>query len=313
MTLRRTDAAMLVVVAACAVMPAMFAAMGEPFLTVVLTRALIFAIAALSLDLILGYGAMVSFGHAAYLGIGAYAAGILAANGITGLEVQLPIALASAGLFALVTGAISLRTKGVHFIMITLAFGQMAYFLMTSLSAYGGDDGMALAAPSTLFGAQVLGGQLRFFYTTLVLLAALWLALRTVTRSRFGRVLTGTRENIERMQAIGFSPFRYQLTAYVISGMVASVAGVLLANHASFVSPSYMGWARSGEMIAMVVLGGMGTLTGPILGAIAFMLTEEALARLTTHWRLPFGALVVLAVLFTRGGLMGALRGKGRE
>lgn len=304
---------MLALIGLCAAMPALFAVLGEPFLTTVLTRALIFAIAALSLDLILGFGAMVSFGHAAYLGIGAYSAGILAANGISGLEIQLPVALGVAGLFALVTGAISLRTKGVHFIMITLAFGQMAYFLMTSMSAYGGDDGMALAAPSTLFGLQVLGGPLRFFYVTLFVLMVLWLVLGRVVRSRFGRVLTGTRENLQRMQAIGFSPFRYQLTAYVISGMVASVAGVLLANHAAFVSPSYMGWARSGEMIAMVVLGGMGTLTGPVLGAIAFILSEEALARLTIHWRLPFGAAVVLAVLFTRGGLIGALGKRGRK
>lgn len=308
---RRPDTVKLALVGLCALMPAVFAALGEPFLTTVLTRALIFAIAALSLDLILGYGALVSFGHAAYLGIGAYTVGILARNGITGIEVQLPVALGVAGLFALVTGAISLRTRGVHFIMITLAFGQMAYFLMTSLSAYGGDDGMALAAPSTLFGVQILGGPLRFFYVTLFVLVVLWLGLGRVVRSRFGRVLAGTRENPERMQALGFSPLGYQLTGYVISGMVAAVAGVLLANHAGFVSPSYMGWARSGEMIAMVVLGGMGTLTGPVLGAIAFILSEEALARLTLHWRLPFGAAVVLAVLFTRGGLLGALRGKG--
>ncbi|MGP3698171.1 branched-chain amino acid ABC transporter permease [Rhodobacter sp. NSM] len=293
-------------------MPALFAALGEPFLTVVLTRALIFAIAALSLDLILGFGAMVSFGHAAYLGIGAYAAGILAANGVTGLEWQVPVALVAAALFALITGAISLRTRGVHFIMITLAFGQMAFFLMSSLSAYGGDDGMTLAARSTLFGAELLGGPWRFFYTTLAALGLLWLGLRVVTRSRFGRVLAGTRENEIRMQAIGFSPFGYRLTAYALSGMIAALAGVLLANHASFVSPSYMGWARSGEMIAMVVLGGMGTLTGPVLGALAFILSEEVLARMTTHWRLPFGAAVVLAVLFTRGGLLGALRGRGR-
>lgn len=308
--MRLSDRAMLVTFAVLLPMPALFSALGEPFLTVVLTRALIFAIAALSLDLILGFGAMVSFGHAAYLGVGAYAAGILAANGVTGLEVQLPVALAAAGAFALVTGAISLRTRGVHFIMITLAFGQMAYFLMSSLSAYGGDDGMALAGRSTLFGADPFGSSLRFFYVTLALLAGIWALLRAVTRSRFGRVLTGTRENETRMQAIGFSPFGYRLMAYAISGMIASVAGVLLANHAAFVSPSYMGWARSGEMIAMVVLGGMGTLTGPVLGAIAFILSEEALARLTTHWRLPFGAAVVLAVLFTRGGLLGALRGR---
>lgn len=309
----RTGRAMLAFLAAAALAPPVFQALGEPFLTVVLTRALIFAIAALSLDLILGYGAMVSFGHAAFLGIGAYAAGILAGRGVTGLEVQIPVALAAAGVFALVTGAISLRTKGIHFIMITLAFGQMAYFLMVSLSAFGGDDGRALAARSTLFGTDPFAGNLSFFYVTLALLAGLWGLLRAVTRSRFGRVLTGTRENETRMQAIGFSPFPYRLAAYVIAGMIAALAGVLLANHAMFVSPSYMGWGRSGELIAMVALGGMGTLTGPVLGAVTFILAEEALARATDHWRLPFGVAIVLVVLFTRGGLMGALRRRGRK
>lgn len=304
------DRVMIGIVVLCALMPPVFAALGEPFLTTVLTRALIFAIAALSLDLILGYGAMVSFGHAAYLGIGAYSSAVLAARGVTGLEWQVPLALFGAGVFALLTGAISLRTRGVHFIMITLAFGQMAYFFMASLSAYGGDDGSALAAPSDLFGVSILGSNLSFFYVVLGLLVLVWALLRQITLSRFGRVLTGTRENPVRMQAIGFSPFRYQLTAYVLSGMVAALAGVLLANHAMFVAPSYMGWGRSGELIAMVVLGGIGTLTGPVLGALAFILSEEALARLTTHWRLPFGAVLVLVVLFTRGGLLGALRGQ---
>lgn len=307
------DRVMAGLLAALALLPALFAALGEPFLTVILTRALILAIAALSLDLLLGYGGLVSFGHAVFLGIGAYSAGIMAARGLTDLALQLPVALAVAAGFALVAGAISLRTRGVHFIMITLAFGQMGFFLMSSVSALGGDDGMALAARSTLFGLPVLGGSLSFFYAALALLALAWALLRAVAASRFGRVLTGARENELRMRAIGFSPFRYRLAAYVLSGMIASVAGVLLANHAGFVSPGYMAWGRSGELIAMVVLGGMGTLTGPVLGALAFVLGEEALARLTTHWRLFFGAGIVLVVLFTRGGLMGMMqRGRGR-
>lgn len=305
---------MLALLVICAAMPPVLAAVGEPFLTVVLTRALIFAIAALSLDLVLGFGAMVSFGHAAFLGIGAYAVGILAGRGVTALEVQIPIALAVAGLFALLTGAISLRTRGVHFIMITLAFGQMSYFLVASLSAYGGDDGQTLAARSTLFGMEPFAGTETFYYVTLAILAGLWLFLRAITRSRFGRVLTGARENETRMQAIGFSPFRYRLTAYVLAGMIAALAGVLLANHASFVSPSYMSWGRSGELIVMVVLGGIGTLTGPVIGALMFILSEEVLARLTIHWRLFFGAALIMIVLFTRGGLIGALlRGKAKE
>lgn len=306
------DITMLALVALLAALPPVLQLLGEPFLTVIVTRALIFAIAALSLDLLLGYGALVSFGHAAFLGIGAYTALILSGRGVTGLEAQLPVALAAAGLFALVTGAISLRTRGVHFIMITLAFGQMAYYFASSLSAFGGDDGQALRARSTLFGADVLGGNGGFYYLTLALLVLVWLFLRALTRSRFGRVLSGTRENEARMQAIGFSPFPFRLIAYVVAGMIAAMAGVLLANHASFVAPSYMGWGRSGEMIAMVVLGGMGTLTGPVMGAIAFVLAEETLARFTTHWRLFFGAAIVLIVLFTRGGLLGALL-RGRK
>lgn len=304
---------MLVLVLICAMLPMVFNAIGQPFLTVLLTRALIFALAALSLDLLLGYGAMVSFGHAAYIGIGAYAALIMAGQGLTGLHLQMPVAMAGAGLFALVTGAISLRTRGVHFIMITLAFGQMAYFLMSSVGGLGGDDGQALPAGSTLLGQAVFANNNAAFYLVLALVVAIWLLLRRVMESRFGRVLTGVRENETRMQAIGFSPFGYRLTAYVLSGMIAALSGVLLANHAGFVAPSYMSWARSGELIAMVVLGGMGTLTGPVLGAIIFILSEDVLARLTIHWRFYFGAAIVATVLLTRGGLLGALLRGRRE
>lgn len=303
---------MLALVLICAVMPLVFSALGQPFLTVLLTRALIFALAALSLDLLLGYGAMVSFGHAAFIGIGAYAAQIMAGQGLTGLHLQLPVAMAVAGAFALVTGAISLRTRGVHFIMITLAFGQMAYFLMGSIGALGGDDGQALAAASTLFGWDVFAGNITFFYVVLAVVILVWFLLRGLTRSRFGRVLTGASQNETRMLAIGFAPFPYRLTAYVLSGMIAAISGVFLANHAGFVAPSYMGWARSGELIAMVVLGGMGTLTGPVLGAVVFVLSEDVLARLTLHWRLYFGAAIVAIVLLTRGGLLGALTRKDR-
>lgn len=291
-----------------ALLPPLFHAMGEPFLVVIATRVLIFAIAVMSLDLILGYGAMVSFGHAAYIGIGAYAVAILSSHGIGDLSIQLPIAIAVAATFALVTGAISLRTQGVHFIMITLAFGQMAFFFMMSMSAYGGDDGQSLAHRSTLFGTSILDDNRRFFYISLAMLAVLFVIANAIVGSRFGRVLTGARENPLRMQAIGFSPFRYRLTAYVISGVMAAIAGVLLANHATFVSPSYMSWQRSGELIAMVVLGGMGTLIGAILGALAFIALEEWLATFTHHWRVIFGAILIVVVLFTRGGLYGLAR-----
>ena len=295
----------IVLLALFAVLPPAATAMGDPFLVVTATRIVIFAIAALSLDLVLGYGAMVSFGHAAFLGFGAYAVVILAAAGIDDLLLQSLAAIAGSALFALVTGAISLRTKGVYFIMITLAFGQMAYFFFVSLSAFGGDDGRTLQHRSTLFGAPLIENDVTFYYIALAVLAAAFVLLRTVVASRFGRVLRGTRDNRIRMQAIGFAPFGYQLTAYVIAGALCGLAGVLLANQTEFVSPAFMTWQRSGELIVMVVLGGMGTLTGAIAGAVGFLVLEEVLSGLTEHWHIVFGAIIVLLVLYTRGGIAG--------
>jgi branched-chain amino acid transport system permease protein len=278
---------------------------GDSFILMTTMRMMIFALAALSLNFIMGYGGIVSFGHAAYIGIGAYAVGILASFGITDLVVQLLAAAGAAALFALAIGYISLRTRGVYLIMITLAFGQMAFFLMVSLSAFGGDDGMTLASRSTVFGSELLSSNLGLFYFVLATLAGAFLGFKMVVASRFGRVLSGTRDNALRMQAIGFSPFRFQLTAYVIAGVVAAVAGVLLANQIQFVSPAFMGWQRSGELIVMVVLGGMGTMLGPILGAVTFILLEDVLAHFSEHWKLGFGVLLVLVVLFSRDGLGG--------
>ena len=278
---------------------------ADPFYLVIATRIMIFAIAALSLDLILGFGAMVSFGHAAFIGIGAYAAGMAASHGLTDLLMQILFALAAAAAFGGVTGVISLRTKGVYFIMITLAFGQMAYFLMVSLSAYGGDDGLTLQARSTLFGQAWLEDDLFFYYLVLALLLASFLILRSMIASRFGRVLQGARDNADRMNAIGFEPLPFQLTAYVIAGMLAAIAGVLLANQAEFVSPAYMTWQRSGELIMMVVVGGMGTLTGGILGAAVFLLLEELLSGVSQHWKLGLGIILVLIVLYGKGGIHG--------
>ena len=284
---------------------------GEPFLIVVASRMRVFAIAALSLDLILGYGAMVSFGHAAYLGLGAYAVAILSRAGITDLGLQIIAAMAASAVFALVTGAISLRTRGVYFIMITLAFGQMAFFFFVSLSALGGDDGMALPARSTLLGQPWLASEQGLYYVTLGLLALIFAGLYRLTLSRFGRVLTGTRESALRMQAVGFRPFPYQLTAYVIAACLCSVAGVMLANQAAYVSPAYMSWQRSGELIVMLVLGGSGSLTGAMTGALVTIALEEGLARYSEHWRLGFGLILVLVALFSPGGISGLLRRLG--
>ncbi|WP_404801161.1 branched-chain amino acid ABC transporter permease [Acuticoccus sediminis] len=297
--------AALILFAIFAALPPAATAAGDPFLVVTATRIVIYAIAALSLDLVLGYGAMVSFGHAAFLGIGAYSVAILASLGIGDVVLQAVVAVAVSALFALLTGAISLRTKGVYFIMITLAFGQMAFFFFVSLSAYGGDDGVTLYSRSTLLGTSALESDVGLYYTALVVLVAAFFLLRTVVASRFGRVLRGTRDNTVRMQAIGFAPFPYQLTAYVIAGALCGIAGVLLANQTEFVSPAYMTWQRSGELIVMVVLGGMGTLTGAIAGAVGYLALENVLSSMWEHWHLPFGALIILLVLYTRGGIAG--------
>lgn len=293
--------------AGLAALPLLGAFGADGYVLLLVTRVMIFAIAAISLDLILGYGALVSFGHAAFMGIGAYAVGILSSHGVEDLLVQSAAAILVCGVFAAITGAISLRTKGVYFIMITLAFGQMIYFLAVSLAAYGGDDGLTIARRSTLFGKTWLGDGTVFYYLVLAVLGASYLFCRALVASRFGRVLTGTRENAVRMQAIGFSPFRYQLTAYVIAGAICGISGVLIANQTSFVSPAYMAWQRSGEFIVMVVLGGMGTLVGPLLGALSYLLIEEWLAGITEHWKMIFGPLLILVVLFARGGLVGAI------
>jgi branched-chain amino acid transport system permease protein len=285
---------------------------GEGYILALAIRVMIFGIAALSLDLILGYGALVSFGHAAFLGIGAYAVGILASHGFNDVFLQVAAALAFSALFALVTGAISLRTKGVYFIMITLAFGQMLYFLATSLAAYGGDDGLTLPTRSLVFGTRLLHDRFGFYYVVLGCLIASYVLCRSIVASRFGRVLRGTRENPVRMQAIGYNPFAYQLAAYVVAGTICGLAGVLLANQTEFVSPAYMTWQRSGELIIMVIVGGLATLHGAIIGAAAYILLEEQLAGYTEHWKMIFGPMLVLLVLFARGGILGLFRRSGR-
>lgn len=285
----------------------------ERFVLGLVSRAMIMGIAALSLDLILGYGAMVSFGHAAFLGLGAYAVAILFEHGIVEAGIAFPVAILTGAAFALVTGAISLKTRGVYFIMITLAFGQMAYFTATSLSAYGGDDGLRMFHRSELFGTRILASETSFYFVVLGTLLACYLLLKAVIGSRFGRVLRGARENERRMRALGFDPFRYRLAAYVISGAICALAGALFANLGLFVAPAYMTWQRSGEFIAMVVAGGMGTLHGAIIGAIAITLIEEWLAEVTQHWKAIFGPLVVLVAIFARGGIVKLLeRGGGR-
>jgi branched-chain amino acid transport system permease protein len=295
----------LALFAGLALLPFAAAFGPKTFILALLTRIMILGIAAMSLDLLIGYGAMISFGHAAFVGIGAYSVAILASHGISDLAVQLPVALAVCCLFALLTGAISLRTRGVYFIMITLAFGQMLFFLATSLAGYGGDDGLTLASRSLVFGMALLKNDMTLYYVVFGCTAGAYLLLRAIVASRFGRVLRGISENPVRMQAIGFAPYRYQLTAYVIAGMIAGVAGCLLANQSEFVSPAYAAWQRSGDLIFMIVLGGIGTLHGAIIGAAVFSLLAEILSDLTEYWGMIFGPILILVVLFARGGISG--------
>jgi len=306
------------VVAALALVPAYAVAAGQPFYITLFSRIMIFALAAVGLNLILGFGGLVSFGHALYLGVGAYAVGMLSAAGITNGWAHLATAFCAGLVISALVGTVVLRTAGMTFIMITLAFAQMGYFLIVSLKAYGGDDGLSIDERST-FGMVDLTNHTVFFYVIFTALAAtLWLLSRLV-ESRFGMVLRGVKSNERRMLALGFPTFRYKLAAYVISAQICVLAGLLLANLTKFASPSYMQWQVSGDLIVMAVLGGMNTLFGPVVGAISFLLLEEALPSLTPgwfppveellnrHWLALMGVFIIAVVLGFRKGLYGAL------
>jgi branched-chain amino acid transport system permease protein len=301
---------------------------GNFFLMTLFARIIILGMAATSLNLILGYGGMVSFGHAVYLGMGGYAVGILAQEGITSGFVQWPVAIAVSALFALIVGALSLRTRGVYFIMITLAFAQLVYYFGVGLERYGGDDGLTVTRRSQFADLINLSNRTQFYYLCLaLLLATIYLTSRLVN-SRFGMVIQGSRSNDRRMRAIGFPTFRYRLTCFVIAGTICGLAGALLANHTGFISPATMHWTRSGDLIVMVVLGGMASSFGPLIGAVALLVLEEALpsvirlaayplfgdaaTRIAEYWQIVLGPLFLLVVLFARGGIDGLLSGDRR-
>ena len=297
----------VVLLAALAFLPVYVELGGSRFLLTLFTRIIILAMAAVSLNLILGFGGMMSFGHAVYLGIGGYAVGMLAHEGIYSGFVQWPVALAASALFALVIGALSLRTRGVYFIMITLAFAQMAYYIVAGLARYGGDDGLTIYKRSQFFEPINLSNKTQFYYICLFLLyASIYLVWRMVN-SRFGMVIQGSRANDTRMRAIGFPTFRYKLTCFVIAGTLCGLAGALLANHTDFVSPAMMYWTRSGDLIIMVVLGGKGSVVGPVFGAVVLLVLEQALSGITEYWQIILGPLLLLVVLFARGGIDGLL------
>ena len=283
--------------------PFLFQWTNQPFLLDLLSRGLIIGIAALSLNLILGYGGMISLGHVAYLGIGAYCVGIPAYYDIYSGWIHLSLAVVTCALFALITGAVSLRTKGVYFIMITMAFSQMIYFIFLSLEEYGADDGLVIYARSEFPVWINMEGAISLYYWIFGLLILTLFFIHRLVRSRFGRVIIGSKYNDLRMQSLGFNTYGYRLTCYVISAVICGLAGVLLGNFTSFISPEMMSWTRSGELIFMVIIGGTGSLFGPLFGALSFLFLEEALSLITIYWHLIFGGLLIALVLFGKGGI----------
>lgn len=297
------------------------AALGDTFYVRVVTRMMIFAIMAISLDLVLGFGGLVCFGHAMFVGAAAYVVGIAAFHATSGDPLVIagfawagsinawlvwPLAITVSALLALVFGAIALRTSGLYFIMITLAFAQMLYFVAASATTYGGVDGLTLDKVPAM-GSIDPGNRQQLYWIVLLALTGVLLLCRRIVHSRFGLILSASRFNPARLSAVGVTPYRYQLCAFVISGAIAGLAGVLLASSQAFVSPADMAWTRSGELIVMVVLGGMATLYGPVLGAFFYLLAEFVLGHFTEHWQLAMGPLLIVIVLFGKGGLAGLL------
>jgi branched-chain amino acid transport system permease protein len=270
-------------------------------------RVLIFALAATSLNFILGYGGMVALGHAAFFGAGAYVVAMLSVQGVSQALIAWPVAMLVAGALALVIGFISLRTRGVYFIMITLAFAQMVFYLFISLRQYGGEDGINVAGPSVLPGLNLANDRTFYYVVLVVVLACLWWLNRLI-QARFGQALQGIRENESRMEALGYPVFRIKLLAFVIAGVMAGLAGALLASHNQFVSPSLMHWTASANLIIMVIVGGIGLRYGGLVGAAVMLWLEEVLRLYTDYWHLPLGVLLLAIVLFAPRGLAGMFK-----
>ena len=285
------------------------------------SRVMIYAIAATSLNLALGYGGLISFGHAAFVGTGAYIASICIAEGVTSAWIGWPAAIAASALAAWLIGAVSLRTRGVYFIMITLAFAQMMFYLVNSMKAYGGDEGLTLPQRASL-GFLELGSEVAFYYVVLALLALAIFLLHRLTNSRFGRVIVAIRENEARAAAVGLPVFRYQLACFVIAGAAAGLAGALLASHGKYVNPNVLHWSQSGTLMIMVILGGVGRLWGGAIGAAALLCLEHLIAEHRIDWlaalapnyqqhaNLGVGLVLLAIVLFAPQGIAGLLARK---
>ncbi len=295
------------VLAALILLPVYTELSDQSYYLTLVSRMMIYGIAATALNLLIGYTGLVSFGHALFLGIGAYSVGIPAFNGIDNGWLQLLLVIAATGGVGALTGLVVLRTQGMAFIMITLAFAQMFYFLGVSLKEYGGDDGMSLPSRSVLAPLNLASDLQLYCLILALLIATLYLSWRLVN-SRFGYVLRGIKSNERRMRALGFATERYKLAVYVISGIVTGIAGFLLANLSSYVSPSSSAWTVSGELVVMVILGGIGTVFGGALGALALLLIEELLTMATEHWMAVLGLMIVAIALLAKNGIYGSLR-----
>src|SRR5688572_25142489 len=314
----------IVFILCAAVFPFVAKAIGDPSLIGLAIRITIYAIAAASLNLILGYGGMISFGHAAYFGIGGYVVGILYHHFVDGepflglipgtnqFLITIPAAIIVSGLIALVLGALSLRTSGVPFIMITLAFAQMLFFLFLSLKAYGGDDGLIVRRRNLLFNLN-MADDTTFYYLTVAIAVIYFIGFARLVRSPFGLTLGGIRQNERRMAAIGVSTYQYKLVAFVIAGMGAGLAGALMANYSNFVSPDMLHWTKSGDLMIMIIIGGTGTLLGPVLGAAVLIGLETFLTSWTEHWKFILGPILIVIVLFSSGGLTSLFSGWSRK
>ncbi len=286
--------------------PSLMQAIGAGYYVSTAGRIVVFAIAATSLNLVLGYGGMVSFGHAAFVGLGAYATGVMISEGSTGAGANLAMTVAVSAFAALVIGAISLRTRGVYFIMITLAFGQMLYYLANSIKGYGGDEGLNIRARSALFGLD-LKDPPTFYYVALTVLGATLASLAAFVRSAFGRAIVATRDDDERAEALGFATYRYRLAVFVVAGAIAGVAGALSVNQQGYVSPALLHWTQSGTLMVMVILGGVASIWGGVLGATVLVVLQDTLAAYTTYWEFWTGWVLLAVVLFARQGLAGAI------
>lgn len=303
----RQEPLTLLILAGLVAFPAIAHALNEPYLVESASRLVVFAIAAASLNFLTGYGGMVSLGHAMFLGLGAYSVGILTYYGVTNGFVQLFVMLAVTALAAAFVGCVALRATGIFFIMITLALAQIFYYLALSSSTYGGEEGLTLTSRSRFFSFIDMYDPYQLYALCVGALALCLFLQWRILRSPFGQVLVSVRENERRAKAIGYDTFAYKLTAMVIAGMMCGLAGFLLANISDFVGPDYGYWYRSGELLVMVLLGGMGTLAGPVLGALTFLSLEQWVAGKTQYWGLVIGPILIFVVLASRGGIMGLI------